>query len=205
MARFESPTFGKISGKHGTAVAAVRKDGTCIRKVYRVASNPNTQGQKNQRGKFGFVMKELNCMRKLFTETFGGQYGINKAVAQAMKNCVSGDSECFSFEYSKLQLTTGNLDAPANINISKISAQKIKLQWDTTEFTQSAGADNLNLVLVNNPSKYMDFHKNIATRNNGLVEIELQKFAPNSETHGWLFFTSVDGKRYSESRYIGLI
>ena len=27
MARFTSSTFGKISGKHGLAVAAVRKDG----------------------------------------------------------------------------------------------------------------------------------------------------------------------------------
>ena len=28
MAQFKSTTFGKISGKHGNAVAAVRKDGT---------------------------------------------------------------------------------------------------------------------------------------------------------------------------------
>jgi len=62
MARFTSSTFGKISGKHGSAVAAVRKNGLNILKVYRIASNPNTKGQKNQRGKFGFVMKELNCL-----------------------------------------------------------------------------------------------------------------------------------------------
>ena len=54
MARFTSSSFGKISGKHGTAVAAVRKDGLCILKEYRVASNPNTSGQKEPAGKVRF-------------------------------------------------------------------------------------------------------------------------------------------------------
>ena len=105
MARFTSSTFGKISGKHGTAVAAVRKDGLCILKEYRIASNPNTSGQKNQRGKFGFVMKELNCFRKLFTITFGGQYGINKAVSLAMKNAVTGEFPAFEMDYSHVQIS----------------------------------------------------------------------------------------------------
>src|ERR1035437_7474991 len=100
MSLFKSTTFGKISGKHGNAVAALRKDGLNILKVFRIASNPDTPGQKNQRGKFGFVVRELNCMRSVFTITFNGQYGINRAVSKAMKTALTGEYPDFNIDYS---------------------------------------------------------------------------------------------------------
>jgi hypothetical protein len=89
MAKFKSSTFGEISGKHGNVVAVTMKDGTSYFREYIIPPNPNTVKQQTQRGKFGFVVKELNCMRKMFAVTFGGQYGINRAVSLAMKTCVS--------------------------------------------------------------------------------------------------------------------
>jgi hypothetical protein len=205
MARFFSSIFGKISGKHGTAIAAIRKDGTCILKVYTPPSNPNTEKQKNQRGKFGFAMKELNCMRKLFNETYGGQYGISKVVSFAMKHCISGDNNGFSMDYSKLLISNGSIDSPANVHIIKLNASKIRLVWDTTLFTQSKVDDNTNLVLLNKTHKHLDYRQNIGFRRNGNAEIELLKYLPDSETHLWLFYTSHDNKKYSKSIYIGMI
>jgi len=85
MTKFKSSTFGKISGKHGDVVAVTMKDGTTYFRAHIIPPNPNTAKQQTQRGKFGFVVKELNCMRSLFTVTFDGQYGINQAVLLAMK------------------------------------------------------------------------------------------------------------------------
>ena len=90
MAKFKSFTFGKISAKHSDVVAITMKDGSSYFRACIIPPNPNTAKQQSQREVFGFVVKELNCMRKLFSVTFGGQYDINRAVSLAMKTCVSG-------------------------------------------------------------------------------------------------------------------
>ena len=205
MATFKSSTFGKISGKHGTAVAATRKDGLNILKVYRVASNPNTEGQKNQRGKFGFVVRELNCMRKLFTVTFGGQYGINRAVSLAMKTCVSGEFPDFKIDYSKLQLSKGHIPVPNSQNICNITNNTFKLEWSFSEFLNEKTDDNLTIVLLNVTKKQMVYNQNIALRSSKVVEFILPEYWSESEIHAWVYFSSSNNNSFSDSKYLGLI
>lgn len=205
MAIFKSSTFGKISGKHGSAVAASRKDGLNILKVYRVASNPNTTGQKNQRGKFGFVVKELNCMRKLFTVSFGGQYGINRAVALAMKTCVSGEFPEFKIDYNQLQISTGTIPPAVSMNISKLSSTKYKLEWGSLGSLNEKPDDNLCLVLLNNIKKQMIHNQSIALRNSKMVLFSLPEFWNEAEIHAWIYFTSTKYNKFSNSQYLGLI
>ena len=205
MARFVSSTFGKISGKHGTAVAAVRKDGLCILKEYRIASNPNTPGQKNQRGKFGFVMKELNCLRRVFTQTYDGQYGINKAVALTMKTAVSGEFPDFKLDYSKLPISVGNLYCTSVVKAEKINAYTLKISWNTEFIVGGSATDKVNLVFLNKKSKYVIEKNECSVRANGSVEIELPGSWAGNEIHVWIYFRSLNGNRYSSSCYIGLI
>ncbi|MDD4992344.1 MAG: DUF6266 family protein [Paludibacter sp.] len=203
MARFTSSTFGKISGKHGTAVAAVRKDGLCILKVYRVASNPNTVGQKSQRGKFGFVMKELNCMRKLFTETYGGQYGINKAVSQAMKTCVTGEFPDFKLHYNLLVLSGGNVDLPQKITADSLPHNRMIINWDSTLFSQSHSDDVINIVFLNHSIRHMAFHQCVAARNQGSFETTLPRLNTTDKIHGWAYFSLANNRENSKSIYLG--
>jgi len=202
MARFTSSTFGKISGKHGTAVAAVRKDGLCILKEYRVASNPNTAGQKNQRGKFGFVMKQINCLRSVFTRNFGGQYGINKAVAKAMKTALSGDFPDFKLDYSKLEIASGSLYNTSELRMERINENVLQLSWNTDLFFSATPTDKVNLVLLNSQTKFVIERYECATRLEGKVEIKIHVGWIDSYIHGWIYFTSSDGKMNSASRYI---
>jgi hypothetical protein len=205
MAIFRSTTFGKISGKHGTAVAATRKDGLNILKVYRVASNPNTAGQKNQRGKFGFVVKELNCMRKLFTVTFGGQYGINRAVSLAMKTCVSGEFPDIKIDYSQLQISIGNISVPISQNINNFKNNTFKLEWSYAELLNENHDDNLCIVLLNVTKKQMVHNQNIALRSSRNIEITIPEYWSESEIHAWLYFSSPNNSNFSDCKYLGLI
>ena len=66
MAKFSSTTFGPISGRHGTAVAATTKDGKSYIRVYRAPSNPKTEKQVAHRSKFAFANKALSCLGSLF-------------------------------------------------------------------------------------------------------------------------------------------
>lgn len=203
MARFVSSTFGKISGKHGTAVAAVRKDGTCILKVYRVASNPNTAGQKNQRGKFGFVMKELNCLRKVLTYTYGGQYGINKAVSQAMKQAVSGEFPNFTLDFSQVHISEKILNLTTKFELNKINRQTIKVSWDTNYCPQNLKNANVSLVLLQSESKHILWEQHIVSFGNEFAELILPPVWEDVELHSWLYLSPVENYPIIQSVYLG--
>ena len=202
MARFKSSTFGKISGKYGTAVAAIRKDGLNILKEYRAASNPNTTKQKNQRGKFGFVVRELNCMRRIFTITFGGQYGINRAASLAMKTALTGEFPDFRLDYSQLIISNGTLKDAAQVGFEQLNERSIKLNWNADIFLGGNSTDNLNLVFLNQTSKTVVFKQNQAIRSEGTVIVELPDIWVGKDIQCWLYLTSTDGSLCSTSQYI---
>ena len=202
MARFTSSTFGKISGKHGTAVAAVRKDGLCILKEYRVASNPNTTGQKNQRGKFGFVMKEINCLRRVFTRNFGGQYGINKVVSIAMKTAVTDDFPDFKLDYSKLEVASGSLYNTPDVNRIRINENALQISWNTDFIMSGSPTDKVHLIFLNSDTKFVIERYECAGRSEGKIEIEMPVGYIDSDIHIWIYFSSADGKMISTSQYI---
>jgi hypothetical protein len=201
MARFQSSTFGKISVKHGAAVEAIRKDGLNILKVYRVASNPNTAGLKNQRGKFGFAVKELNCMRKLFTLTFSGQYGANRAVALALKTCISGQHPDFNIDYSLLKLAVGNLPLPEKIEFTTLTENKFQIDWNTLTPDQNQN-DSLSVVVFFELWKQMIIFQDVSSRSAGTYTFELTENQINAGFHIWIFFTSSDKKHFSNSQYL---
>ena len=205
MAKFKSSTFGEISGKHGDVVAVTMKDGTCYFRAYIIPPNPNTAKQQSQRGIFGFVVKELNCMRKLFSVTFGGQYGINRAVSLAMKTCVSGEFPDFKIDYSKLQLSKGSIQVPANLTISGLKQNSFMLEWSYADLLNEVQDDNLSMVFLNATKKEMIFNQNIALRSTKVVEFTLPEYWSESEIHAWLYFRSSSNNSFSDSKYLGVI
>jgi hypothetical protein len=204
MAQFNSPVFGKISGKHGTAVAAVRKDGTCILKVYRVASNPNTQGQKNQRGKFGFVMKELNCFRKLFTLTFGGQYGINKAVSLAMKNAVKGEFPDFEMDYSQVRISEKEMLQNFTLDKHTSNPALINLTWTPALFPAEHLNDVVSLVFFNPHSKQLFVAETIGLVSKGFAQVEIPNALSECSLHCWVY-TTTSNYAAIQSTYAGIV
>jgi hypothetical protein len=205
MAKFKSSTFGKISGKHGDVVAVTMKDGTCYFRAYILPPNPNTAKQQSQRGKFGFAVKELNCMRKLFTITFGGQYGINRAVSLAMKTCVSGEFPDFKIDYSQLQISKGSIPVPSFLEINNLTNNTFKLEWSYSELFNEKYDDNLSIVILNVTKKQMVYNQNIALRTSKVVEFTLPEYWSESEIYAWLYFSSSNNNNFSDSKYLGLI
>ena len=205
MAKFKSSTFGEISGKHGNVVAVTMKDGTSYFREYIIPPNPNTIKQQTQRGKFGFVVKELNCMRKMFAVTFGGQYGINRAVSLAMKTCVSGDFPDFRIDYSRLQVAVGSLPLPLKTDIQKQENNVYKLTWSYDPLLHDHPNDAINIVLLNNSSKQVIFLQHIAARADGLVDFSIPEPWLNAEIHTWIYFSNSNDNHFSDSKYLQIM
>jgi hypothetical protein len=188
------------NSKHGTAVAAVSKDGTCILKVYLVASNPNTKGQKNQRGKFGFEMKELNCFWRLFTLTFGGQYGINKAVSLAMKNTVKGVFPDFKMDYSQVRISEKELFQNFTLEKLTLNLALINLTWTPALFPAEHQNDAVSLVFLNPHSKQLFVAETIGLITNSTAWLEVPKFP--FKTPLTLLGVQHEFKLYSNSKHL---
>jgi len=205
MARFKSSTFGKISGKYGGAIAAVRKDGLCILKEYVKPSNPNSPKQQAQRALFRFGMKELNCLRCVFTITFDGQYGINSALSLAMKTSIEGEFPNYTLDYRKLIISNGKLEKLALLEVKQQVGTTIKLEWNLDESMGVSPDDKVNLVFLNPASKFVLFKQDVAVRSMGTIEEDLPIIWKGLPIHCWLYLASPTGKSFSSSQYIRLI
>lgn len=205
MATFNSTTFGAISGRHGSAVAATTKDGKSILKVFRAPANPNSDKQQAQRTKFGFVNSELSCMRNLFKITFRNTNGMQQGVSLAMKNAVTGESPDYEIDYSLITLSVGSVNTSLQVSAVKSLGTKVKLDWDTTVGSESADNDGVNFVFFNQFAKMSILKQNEAQRSIGNAELELPAVWAGAEIHCWVYFSTPNNTLNSASQYVGLI
>ncbi|MFZ4726114.1 MAG: DUF6266 family protein [Paludibacter sp.] len=205
MSEFISSTFGKISGRHGNAVAMQSKStGKTYLRLHSVPTDPKTAKQLAHRAKFSFVNQEMSCLRNLFKITFGGNQGVNKAISLAFKN-VTGEYPNFSFDYSKLIISTGNLNTSDLLSATKTVGTKVNFEWDPTIGFQGDDNDGVNLVFLSAISKIGIIKQNHALRGVGNVEVELPPVWAGQDVHCWIFFSSPDGLTNSTSQYMGLV
>ena len=205
MSEFISSTFGKISGRHGTAVAMKSKStGKTFLRMHTVPSDPKTPKQIAQRSKFGFVTAEMKCMRNLFKFTFGGIAGVNRGVSLAF-GAVTGEYPEFSIDYSKLIISQGGLNTCGHVSALKTVGTTLKFDWDTTVGFQGNDNDLVNIVLLNADTKVGLHKQDNIIRSLGTSEIELPAVWVGQSVHCWMFFTSNDGISISDSQYIDLV
>ena len=205
MSEFISSTFGKISGRHGTAVAMRSKStGKTYLRLHSIPSDPKTVKQIAQRAKFGFVNQEMNCMRNLFKITFGSSQAVSKGISMAF-GAVTGEYPDFSLDYSKLVISQGNVDTSGLLKVAKTNGTSVKVEWDSTIGFQGDDNDGVNIVLLNAITKVGQIRQNIVMRSEGNIEITMPEIWAGQQVHCWIFFSTPDGLNNSNSQYIDLI
>jgi hypothetical protein len=204
MSKFFSTTFGKISGKHGTAVASI-VNGESILRVYTPPANPNSVGQLTQRMKFGLVITSLNPLRAMIIIGFCDTRGFNLAVSYALRNAVTGTYPDLSIDYAKVLLSSGSLQQSSAVNVSKLTGTKVAIVWDPVVWANASPDDTVHLAFLNPDNKTVVFVQAQAIRSLGRLEPELPSIWVGSNVHSWIFFTSPDGQQSSVSQYIGTV
>ena len=206
MATFKSTIFGKISGRHGSAVAAELRNGMNVLKVFTAPFNPKSVKQVEQRTKFKFVIDTLLCMDKLFMITFHGLGEFHHAVSLALKNAVTGTSPDFSIDYTKLVMSEGSIYGTSQVIAAKTTGSSVRIDWVNNLYKTSALAtDNVNLIFFKEAEKEAVLLENCARRAAETVEVELPPEWEGGKVHSWIYFTNADGLHNSLSKYISLI
>ena len=212
MAKFNSTTFGEISGRHGGAVAAKTKNNGNVLRVFKAPSNPNTNKQLTQRTKFAFVIAYLSCMRELFVYTFRNKGGYDAAVSYALKNAVTGSISEWAMNVSKIAITTGsaNVYASGNRTATVTSDTTVKVDWYTGNINNgianaAKANDKVTVVFFNEELREAMLYEPEVSRIDGTLEVELPDNWAGGKAHSWMYFSRVNGSINSNSAYISEI
>ena len=206
MAKFTSTTFGTISGKHGTAVAAVQKDGSTILKVYRKPSNPNTPKQQAVRARFTLVNKSFRPLNEVMKLGFKSTAEIRKQKGKAFKEAVKGEFPDLRIDFSCIKIAAGSLQAVESATVETVeNSTEVILNWNTTLGFQSklgANDDQVNFVFYNEASGTVFPMMFEALREDGTASVMLPDVWKEQEIHCWCFLTDAMGENNSDSYYI---
>lgn len=205
MGKFVSPTFGYISGKHGTAVAAITKHGNILR-LHRKPGNPNTPKQQEQRLKFGLVNTELAPLGEVFKIGYASPDGRQMAVSHALKNTIEGEFPDFRLNFSLVKVAAGNLPGVHHALAQENDPDgDVTITWDTTVGVQADKEDTVNLVFFNKDTKLSVLYENVAAREAGTVDQPLPEIWKGKPVHCWLYLSAKNRNATSDSFYVGLL
>lgn len=202
MAKYYSSTFGAISGKHGSAVAVLRKDGTTYLRLYVKSSNPRTDKQQAHRAKFALSSKALVPFNPIFKKTIGVTNGISTARSHAFKNAIVGEYPNFSVDYEKIMFSFGSLE---NIQCPSVSVNDgvMSVKWQFDNILDSLGEDSVSFVFYNKDTNQAVHLEDVATRADMEAKIEVHEAWAESDLLLWVYVTS--GDEISNSVFVNQI
>lgn len=196
-----------ISGKVGSVVYYVTKDGKLVIREHSVSKNPRTPKQQANREKFGLVNKRLSPLSAFIKRGHPNHQNVYREIAnKARQEAVVGEYPNFEFDYSKVQIASGDLSAPVSVQLRHDpEAGSVTFRWDPShvETSQSgSGNDKVYIVCFNADLPAEGTLKQPATRADGEAIVELPTEWETNTTHFWMYFASPDLQKNSDSLYL---
>jgi len=201
MAKFESSTFGRISGRHGSAVAAKYNDKNIIR-IYSPPSDPKTPKQLAQRAKFSLYTHTLRPLKTTLDQGYGCHTGIAESMKTSFNTCIAGSYPNFTFDFSKLRISNGNLPQTEVAHLVKKTGTIVSADWDSTLFFGASAKDTVNFVFFNPTTQNTFLSTAAAIRSAAKVDITLPAAWTGATLHCWMYFTSPLTANNSASTYL---
>ena len=205
MSTFISTTFGSISGRHGSAVAKVRRNGKNVLAVFNAPFNPKSVKQVKQRTKFAFALINLACFHDLFKKTFKRMDAVNHGISLALKNSVIGVSPAYSIDFPNLVFTEGGVCNATVVSADKTIGTSVKVDWSPTESVSGKATDGVSLIFFHEEYQQAILKENCAIRPKATLTLELPAEWANGAIHTWIYFTNEEGARNSKSKYVALV
>lgn len=197
-----------LSGIMGNRVYGSWKGISYSRSKPLSMKNPRTPGQLSQRAKFSVILKFLKPCKEFvrigFKSKAKNMSEFNYATSLLYKNALTGEYPDWSIDYSKVVLSIGNLAGALEPKILLTTGWEIEFTWQIdSEGTNYFLYDKV-MVLVFNPAK-----QEAVTITNGNIRYKLRQLVELPATFAgdevvcYIAFQDMDGKRVSDSQFIG--
>jgi hypothetical protein len=117
-------------------------------------SNPNTERQQQQRGKFGLIVRFIHAHNSLVKSGFkpwsNGLTPYNAAVSYNLANAVTGEHPNISIAFDKVLISRGDLPPVSNLTATSTTPGALNLGWTGTTQLSGARPDDKLMVSVYN-------------------------------------------------------
>lgn len=206
----QNPIVGRSTGKLANTIFSKWKQNNVVRSKPLEVANPRTEAQQIQRSKFAFLLVIAQSLgmslRAGFREVATKMTEFNKFMSTNLNSqVIQGHSPNWQLSYPDLKLSMGSLD-PTSAPTGSASAASgmIDIGYETSVNGNQSGGDKAYAVVILPDS--VAFSNAVKTRVDGSIGIDAQgEFEAGDKLHVYLFFTSPDGRKVSNSEYVEVL
>jgi len=209
MGTYKKGILGFIRGRVGNVVGAVWNGIHYLKSLPDVSPDRKpTAAQLNQQLIFALVVGFLRPLKVLLNigyQTFTkGTTPVNAATGYHLKHAITGVSPNYVIDYPKVVFSVGNLEEPQMAGVTTGGTAKIDFDWAGLVNADEGAATDRATFLVYNPTlkKYVSV-RDVAARSSMAFSLTVPAAWIGHDVHCYMAFTSLDGKKVSNSVYVG--
>ena len=208
MGKYKKGILGHFRGKIGTVIGSVWNGVHYMRSLSDITDNP-TAAQLNVRGRMSLVgkfMKRLKFLVNVGYQQFtNGTTPMNAAVGYHLKNAVTGTNVAnYAMNYTKVMFSVGDLAKPVGFATAATAVAKIDFSWLNNAPAIGTGGTDMATFLVycKTRDEFVTLER-VVPRSALTYSMQLPPEFSQEEMECWMGFVSIDGKRVSDSVYMG--
>lgn len=201
-----SKGFG-FSGKMGSVIAYVSKDGRQYFRSYKKPTDPKTIKQMEHRAKFGLVNRELSRLRTpIVLGHRSDPKAYRKMIGKAYREAIGGTYPDLYIDYSKVEIASGNLQLPSDISLEIDKDSKTAhIRWTPElQYSDRPGMNRDHAYIVcldtTKPDDVRCFMGSDRCKGESIVTLSEDWNVDTS--HFWIFFVSRNSRSNSNSVYL---
>lgn len=203
MGKMIQGLLGGFSGKVGPVVGCRWKNIYYIRSRAARVSNPNTELQQCQRGKFrtavNFLKTILPFIQVGFRNYEQGKSAYNAAISYLMHHAFAGNGQEAVLDFEKVRVSQGSLTPAAGASVGRMGGNML-VSWSNNTAEGDAAADDVAMLLVYNRTRgEAIWQLSAGSRSDGRCGLHLPLGWESDELAVYLSFRSADGQRISNS------
>lgn len=203
MGKMIQGLLGGFSGKVGPVVGCRWKNIYYIRSRAARVSNPNTERQQCQRGKFrtavNFLKTILPFIQVGYRNYEQGKSAYNAAISYLMHHAFAGSGQEAVLDFEKVRVSRGSLTPAAGASVGRMGGNML-VSWGDNTAEGDAAADDVAMLLVYNRTRgEAIWQLSAGSRSDGRCGLRLPLGWESDELAVYQAFRSVDGQRVSNS------
>ena len=210
MGRIKKGVLNGYRGKIGNIVGYYDKGQYVLRTLPEKVRNPRTEAQMEQRLKVKTAMSFLHVfsgwLKTGYKEYAGnGRTGFNLAMSQVLKEGIGGTYPNYTITYADVKVSRGSLCPLRDAAFSISAADGAVWIWRNNSVTDdSCAGDDVVMTLVYNADKCEAcYEKEAGAREDERAAMVLPTSWTGDTIEVWASVISADGKRVSDSVYLG--
>ncbi len=150
MGKYRQGIHGDFSGRVGNIVGSSWKGRSVMKIRPARVNNPRTEAQQKNRGRFALMGQFLSTQSRLvkigWKPAAQNTTAFNEAMRYNLGVAIAGEYPDQFIDFSKVQLSSGQLPVPTNLQAVAASALSFNLSWENNSNLELAGDNDLLMI-----------------------------------------------------------